>query len=75
MLSIVGKVLKKERKKNPVKVKLLIGDEAGKIYKLQVRPKHILKLVEVDTGCIVQVTYTNEKDITDNLIVEDIIIM
>ncbi len=74
-MTITGKVIKKQKSKNPVKVKLLVEDEAGQIHKLQVRPKHILKLVEVDTGCKVQVTYTNDKNETNNLIVDDIIIV
>ena len=70
MLTITGKVIKKQILKKPVKVKLLVEDETGKIHKLQVRPKHILKLIVIDTGCNVQINCTNEMN---NLIIKDII--
>jgi hypothetical protein len=78
MLTITGKVIKKERKNNPVKVDLLVEDSKGEVFNLQVRPKTVLKLVEIDTGCMVEVVCSNKmgKDENgnkvNNLILEDL---
>ena len=73
-MTITGKVIKKEKKN--VKVNLFIEDFLGSIFCFQVRPKNIIKLVEVDTGCIVQVDCSNEcKNGINNLILEDIVIV
>lgn len=76
-MTITGKVIEKKIKKtkNIVKVNLFIKDFLGSVYCFQVRPKNIIKLVEVDTGCIVNIDYTNELNELErinNLVLNDI---
>ena len=58
MLTIVGKVIKKEKKKHPAKAELLVEVD-GVVWNFQVRPKNISKLIEIDTNSRIQVSFTN----------------
>lgn len=83
MLSITGKVLKKERKTKNNNAEIVLMDDFQNPHSFQVRPNRIHKLIEIDTNNRVQVFYKTElaerhnKDTGDTnrvtyLILEDI---
>lgn len=72
-MTIKGKVTKKEKKNNPVKVDLLVEDLKGEVYSIQVRPKNLLKIIEVNIGSDVEVSCLNiVNGNVNNLILEDL---
>lgn len=55
MLSVVGKVLKKESKKKSAEI--VIDEQNGNKICFQVRSKEIKKLVSIDTSQMVRIDY------------------
>ncbi len=60
MLSVLGKVLKKEKRKTQNKIDLIVSDDLGNKYSFEVRPKLFSSLVEIDTGGLVSIKYAIE---------------
>lgn len=76
MLKIKGTVITKEQKIRPVRVEILIEDDSGASYSLQLRPKNFVKLTNIDVGAKLAFTVENvlseaEKIRINNLIVVD----
>jgi hypothetical protein len=57
MLTIIGKILKKEIKKNSKKAEIVLQDEFNNQHSFQIRPNKLHKLIEVDTGQRVEISY------------------
>ena len=55
MLSVVGKVLKKESKNKIAEI--IIDEQNGNPMCFQVRQKEVLQLVSIDTGNMVRIQY------------------
>ncbi|WP_139959197.1 hypothetical protein [Flavicella sediminum] len=58
MLSVVGKVLKKELKNKSAEI--IIDEQNGNQICFQVRSKEVIKLVTIDTSQIVRVYYQTD---------------
>jgi len=57
MLSIIGIVLKKDKKSNSNKAEIVLQDDFDNRVSIQVKPNKVHKLVEVDTGQRVKISY------------------
>jgi len=57
MLSIIGTVLKKEKKSNYKKAELVVQDSFNNKHLIQVRRGNLDKIIEVDTGQRIKAFY------------------
>lgn len=61
MLSVIGTVLKKDKKNTSNNADLVVQDNDGNTFSFQVRGgKKILKIAFIQAGCNVEVMYKND---------------
>ena len=76
MIQVFGKVIKKVKRINPVRVEVLVDVGYGDPFSLQLRPAKLDKLVDIDVGARISFKVENElsktqKNFINNLTVID----
>ena len=75
MLTITGTVKSKCKKIRPVRAEIVIEDDTGDAYYLQLKPKNFDKLVYIDVGAVVSFTVKNELSKADKIHINNMVVV
>lgn len=75
MLKITGTVKSKGKKTRPVRAEIVVEDDKGDAYSLQLRPRNFDKLVHIDVGAKVLFTVKNVLSEADKIHINNLIVI
>ena len=75
MIIIQGTVKSKVKRIRPVRAEIIITDNRGVDYCLQMKPKNFDKLIQIDVGGRVEFTVQNELSATDKIRINNLTVV